>query len=903
MLGRQTSSTYDADGHTVLQVRQTSGGASDVLATYATFTALHQPQAVTDAAGQTTTLTYNAAGQVLTVTNARSETTTSTYDADGRLLTVTGPVSGSTTTYGYDLYGRLRTVTDAEGYAVTTDYDLFDRPVRVTYPDGTYEETTSDRLDVSTRRDRAGRITRYFYDPVRRLIATRDPLGRTIRQDWCTCGALDALVDANGNRTTWERDLQARVTREVRADGTTATVYTYEPRSGRLATITDPKGQVTTHSYALDNALLSVNYSNAQIPTPGVTYTYDAVYGRLTTMSDGIGLTAYTYHPAGQLGAGQVASVDGPLTNDTITYSYDELGRVTTRAINGAANTVTWAFDALGRVTSEANVLGTFSYTYDGPTSRIATVAYPNGQLSEYSYFGNTGDRRLQTIHHKYPTGATLSKFDYTYDAVGNITTWRQQADATAVLWRYAYDQADQLVAALKETTDGTPVVLKRYAYAYDPAGNRTAEQIDDQVTGASYDGLNRLVSQQAAGPLVFEGTVNEPASVTVQGEPAAVGADGRFSAKAPVSSGTNTVSILASDPSGNATTRQSEVDSFGSGRTFTYDANGNLTSDGTRTFEWDARNQLVAVTLSTRRSEFRYDGLKRRVHAVEKENGIVQSDTDAIWCGTAICEEWAANGVTVVRRTFTRAEQVAEAARYFATDHLGSVTDLADSAGALLGRYAYDPWGRRALTAGADMTGEGFTGHRWHSSSSLLFALYRGYDPDLGRWLNQDPIGLAGGLNMYVYVLGAPVRFTDPLGLKISCDFSFSFKFGLPKTYCGTPGCTYSQLSAPSASDCEPDKQCGGYKFNGRVSLSVVVEFSDSPMLTSKDTPGESLGGHELLHLNDWQSWCDSMDSRFPSEGFKTMNLCRNARRNFLRGVTRDYRGNEQLSSTRDSK
>jgi YD repeat-containing protein len=81
-------------------------------------------------------------------------------------------------------------------------------------------------------------------------------------------------------------------------------------------------------------------------------------------MSDGIGLTAYTFHPAGQLGAGQVAGVDGPLTDDTITYSYDELGRVTTRAINGAANTVTWAFDALGRVTSEGNVLGTFSYTY-----------------------------------------------------------------------------------------------------------------------------------------------------------------------------------------------------------------------------------------------------------------------------------------------------------------------------------------------------------------------------------------------------------------------------------------------------------------------------------------------------------------------------------------------------------
>ena len=94
--------------------------------------------------------------------------------------------------------------------------------------------------------------------------------------------------------------------------------------------------------------------------------------------------------------------MDGPLTNDTISYEYDELGRVTSRAINGSANTATRAFDPLGRTTSEVNVLGTFTYTYDGPTGRVATVSYPNSQTSTYSYFGNSTDRRLQTIHHKF---------------------------------------------------------------------------------------------------------------------------------------------------------------------------------------------------------------------------------------------------------------------------------------------------------------------------------------------------------------------------------------------------------------------------------------------------------------------------------------------------------------------
>jgi YD repeat-containing protein len=106
-LGRQTSYSYAADGVTPSTVRQTTGGTNDLLASYSNLTALNQPQTITDAAGQATTLTYNAAGQVLTVANARNETTTYTYDLDGRLTAVAGPVAGATTTYTYDGYGRV----------------------------------------------------------------------------------------------------------------------------------------------------------------------------------------------------------------------------------------------------------------------------------------------------------------------------------------------------------------------------------------------------------------------------------------------------------------------------------------------------------------------------------------------------------------------------------------------------------------------------------------------------------------------------------------------------------------------------------------------------------------------------------------------------------------------------
>jgi YD repeat-containing protein len=616
-LGRQQTFAYAANGIDLVEVRQTTETLNDLLASFANYTPQHLLQTMTDAAGQASTATYNASGQVLTRTNAKNETTTFAYNTSGFLASVTGPIAGSTTTYTYDGYGRVRTVTDADGYAVITDYDAFDRPTRVTYPDGTTESITYDKLDVAARTDRLGRVTRVFHDRLRRVVATRDPQGRTVTQQWCKCGSLDQLIDANGHATTWERDAQGRVIREVRADGTTATLYTYESTTSRIKTVTDPKGQVTTYVYNGDDTIREVIFTNATIATPSVTYTYDPSYNRMVGMADGTGTTAYNYHAPGTLGAGRVASVDGPLLNDTITYGYDELGRATSRAINGVG--VTWTFDAIGRTTQEVNALGTFTYAYEAVTARLASVTYPNGQSSAYSYFENVGDHRLQTIHHKYPNGSTLAKFDYTYDAVGNIRTWRQQADQTAVVWTYGYDAADQLTSAVKKN-DPQATVLQRYAYGYDPAGNRSSEQIDDAVTTASYDALNRLTAQQAGGAIMVQGTVNEPAAVTIAGKPATVDASNTFRGQATVASGTTTVAIAARDGSGNQNTATYEIDQASGGKTFTYDANGNVTSDGTRTFEWDARNQLVAVNVGTHRSEFTYDGEQHRVRIVEKE-------------------------------------------------------------------------------------------------------------------------------------------------------------------------------------------------------------------------------------------------------------------------------------------
>ena len=384
-------------------------------------------------------------------------------------------------------------------------------------------------------------------------------------------------------------------------------------------------------------------------------------------------------------------------------------------------------------------------------------------------YFGVLQEHRLQTIHHKKPDTTTLSKFDYTYDAADNILTLQEQLDASSpALWRYSYDAANQLATATRSTT-GTPVeTLNRYAYGYDAARNRTTEQIEDSVTTFTYDPLNRLTAEAAGGALRFAGTVNEPATVTVDGRPAGVDVAGMFVGRAVVSPGSNTVGVRAVDANGNVTTINYQLNAAGTGASLTYDANGNLTSDGTRTFEWNARNQLITINWGAERSELTYDGLGRRVRVVEKTNSATVTDTHLVWCGEEICEERAADGVTVLKRIFAHGEQIAGTPVFVTRDLLGNPRDATDASGTLLARYAFDPWGRRTLVTGADVTDIGFAGQRMHRSG-LSLATFRVYDPARGRFISRDPIGLAGGMNLYSYTDGNPIARTDADGLNHS--------------------------------------------------------------------------------------------------------------------------------------
>jgi RHS repeat-associated protein len=581
-------------------------------------------------------------------------------------------------------------------------------------------------LDLTGTRDRRGLWTYRHYDANQKMDSIKDPANRTTLYGWCTCGALTSITDPKQQTTTFNRDIQSRVYQKVFQDGTTID-YLYEGQTApnttgatsRLQSSTDAKSQRTNYTYFADNNLQQVSYTNTSgqqlaPPTPTVSYTYDPNYNRLSTMVDGTGTTAYGYNPIAAppaLGAGQLASIDAPLANDTITFTYDQLGRITNRAISGIANSETRTFDSLGRVSSDVNKLGTFTNTYVGVTDRLSKIAYPGGASANYTYFPNAQDKRLQEIRNlnSSKNNNLISQFDYNYDVTGEITTWTKNYAGLSAPQRFdlGYDNADELTTApLKNAS--TNALIKQYTYGYDPAGNRTSETVATTTTTSTPNNVNEITGQ-----------------------------------------------------------------SGGANRALTYDLNGSLTSDGgTRTFEWDGANRLIAINYTgfTTRSEFSYDGLSRVVKLVEKTGSTINSTRKIVWCGQDKAEFRDATDA-VTQRNFSQGQYVGTTAYFYTRDHLGSIREMFTGGGTVVARYDYDPYGRSTTLLGSTPTDFNFTGFYRHSKSNLDLAIYRAYDPDLGRWLSRDPLPdaeLLQGPNLYLYVRANPPNLLDPDGREV---------------------------------------------------------------------------------------------------------------------------------------
>jgi len=171
---------------------------------------------------------------------------------------------------------------------------------------------------------------------------------------------------------------------------------------------------------------------------------------------------------------------------------------------------------------------------------------------------------------------------------------------------------------------------------------------------------------------------------------------------------------------------------------------------------------------MGTQRTELSYDGMSRRTKITEFTNGTITSKKLYFWLGGSIaCErDGLQTGFPLTKRYFGQGEVRGTTKLYYTFDHLGSIRELVDAAGAVQAEYHYSTYGERTKTSGNLDSDWGYAGLWHHQASGLDLATYRAYDAANKRWISRDPLGEEAGLNLYGYCGNSPINCVDPSGL-----------------------------------------------------------------------------------------------------------------------------------------
>lgn len=173
--------------------------------------------------------------------------------------------------------------------------------------------------------------------------------------------------------------------------------------------------------------------------------------------------------------------------------------------------------------------------------------------------------------------------------------------------------------------------------------------------------------------------------------------------------------------------------------------------------------------------SQFSYDGLWRNTKIVETTSGSVTSTKQFVWFPRQLKPSEERDGLGVLSKVFCTQGQLSGATKYFyVLDRLDSVREMVDASAATQAIYAYDPFGRVTKTSETVASSFGYCGYYLHARSGLNITSLRAYNPNLGRWINRDPIEELGGLNLYSYTGNKPIKYFDRSGLGTFIEFRF---------------------------------------------------------------------------------------------------------------------------------
>jgi RHS repeat-associated protein len=769
----QVTNIVDALANSVATAYYTSGAAQGL------------PRIVTDARGLTTEYTYNAYGLPATVARADGGTVSHQWNARGDLL-ATWDANGNPTVMTYDNRRNLTSATDALGHTVSNIYNAAGLKTAVIDPLGRQTVTAwTPSYQVASVTHADGSVVANMYDNRDLLVATVDPRGGVHSNLYDRAQRKIAEIDPLGNRTS----------------------YALDP-NGNILGVTNALGHVVHTVYdALNRA--TNNWEILPGGTRSVASEFDAA-GRLVSATDANGFTtAYEYDALNRRTA--VLKPDGTVER----FEHDPSGNLLVFQ-NALGHPRAFAYDGMNRVTNEVNAIGRQrQYQYDFAGNLLVRTDASGASVT------NSYDSLHRLVAIAYPDGQTVA---YEYNALGLRTA---QSNSVAQV-QYGYDQMNRLSAVTSSVFSVSSVVN----YAYDSSGNRTnvvypgglnvgyaydlANRLThvtdwaERQTSYGYDALHRQTG--TAYPNAAAATFAWDAASRLTGLQHHNGASnfvdraytldplGNISAMT-VNAGllphiTPQMTRLQQNPADELTAIQTKANpgvQDWNNTTPTHDLEGNLlvapepsgeggTSDGTQTYTYDYENRLVLCDSASLRETFFYSADGSRVAAETVSGGstnltifvldhggplrrpLAEMDTQA---GSMRYYVWG-NGLVA------QIEADDGAVRYFHADGQGSTLALTDASAAVTDQWFHDPYGETLNRAGSTATPyQWIGGHGVRAEASgLHFMRHRYYHAGLKRFVSQDPIGLAGGVNLYAYALGSPLVFYDPYGL---CANSFA--------------------------------------------------------------------------------------------------------------------------------
>ncbi len=740
---RTTTYQYNAEG----LISRVDGPRDDVqdITTYQYY-ANNYLSSVTNALGHKIQFAeYNGFGKATKITDANGVVTNLTFDVNSRLTKMAQ--AGRTTSYVYDALGQIKQLTSG-GTQVHYEYDAARRLTAIEDNQGNRIELTVDLAGNITQRDIKGSdkaivfTQKYAFDKINRLEKTINATGQSWTNEYDVGSNLVKQTSPDNTEVESSFDVLKRATQTLdQADSATGFEYN---KLDQLTKVTDALGRSTTYEYNKFGEL-----TKQTSPDSGITsFTYDKAGNMLTKKDARNIIVNYSYDALNR-----IKQVSFPGSSENITFSYDEtaaeneanrysIGRIS--QVNDITGSTAYYYTAFGEVAKQistlvngisGNEVNTTEYSYN-QQGAISSITYPSGRIINYTY-NSMGQVSGLTSLYNGVTQTLASNIQYL--PFGPMTSLTYGNAKTLSL---TFNQNYQLT---KKQVNG--ILDKSYGFTLNGNINQITDALDtEQSQTYQYDAVARLTD-----------------------------ADGKYGSLK-----------YNYDAIGNRTdkTQDGVTDNYSytngklmqtTAKTMNYDARGNMLQRGSDVYTYNQNGRLSTASVAAGVFEYSYNHIGQRVikqsadikqHFHYDLNGMVLAESDG--AGNYSTEYVYLNGQRIVLIHNTTTPQVDAAPiitseiYYLHTNHIDAPLALTDQAGALVWQVEMTPFGKTNVvvdTLSNKSITPRFPGQYSDVESGLYYNYFRDYDPELGRYIQSDPIGLSDGVNTYAYVGGNVAR------------------------------------------------------------------------------------------------------------------------------------------------